>query len=82
MAIPYAREVDGRSLHFEFVDDEQFPFIGLRDRETQTLWDVRGLAVEGELAGQQLGQIPAHNSMWFGWVTFWQNTEVWQAQVE
>jgi hypothetical protein len=38
---------------------------------------VRGLAVEGELAGQQLRQIQAHNSMWFAWVTFWQNTDVW-----
>ena len=82
LAIPYAREVGGRSLNFELVDDEQFPVIGLRDRETQSLWDLRGLAVEGELAGQQLRQIPAHNSMWFAWVTFWQNTEVWQAQAE
>ena len=77
LAIPYAREVDGRSLHFELVESEEFPFIGLRDQETATLWDVRGLAVEGELAGQQLRQIQAHNSMWFAWVTFWQNTDVW-----
>ncbi len=81
-AIPYAREVDGRSLSFDLVEFPEFPFIGLRDRETETLWDVRGLAVEGELAGQQLRQIPAHNSMWFAWVTFWQNTDVWMGPTE
>ena len=50
LAIPYAREVDGRSLHFELVGSEEFSFIDLRDQETATLWDVRAQAVQGELA--------------------------------
>ncbi|MBT6149617.1 MAG: DUF3179 domain-containing protein, partial [Gemmatimonadetes bacterium] len=29
------------------------------------------------LKGQQLTQVPAHNAMWFAWVTFWPNTDVW-----
>ena len=75
MAIPFARRAGEQSLTFKIVN-KGFPF-SMRDRETGTLWDIRGLAVEGELAGERLIQIPAHNAMWFAWVTFWPNTEVW-----
>ena len=77
LAIPYAREVNGRTLTFDIDMDVGFPF-GMKDQETGTVWNANGLAVEGELAGVQLAQVPAHNSMWFAWVTFWQNTDVWQ----
>jgi len=77
LAIPYAREVNGRSLTFDIDVGADFPF-GMRDRETDTVWSATGLALEGELAGVQLAQVPAHSSMWFAWVTFWQNTDVWQ----
>jgi len=77
LAIPYAREVEGQSLSFEVEPDVGFP-LSLRDLETGTLWDVNGVGVEGPLAGERLTQVPAHNSMWFAWVTFWQNTDVWQ----
>ena len=70
-----SRQVAGQVLNFDVVE-EGFPF-SMRDQETGTLWDIRGLAVEGELAGERLAQLPAHNAMWFAWVTFWPNTEVW-----
>ena len=76
LAIPYSRRVDDRVLTFEVVLDDSFPF-SLRDTETQTLWDIRGRAVDGALEGQQLTQVPAHGSMWFARVTFWPNTDVW-----
>ena len=76
IAIPFAREVDGQTLTFDIDADGAWP-IGFRDRETGTLWNVRGESVEGPLSGQRLTQIPAHNSMWFAWVTFWQDTDVW-----
>lgn len=63
-------------LTFDIVDDGSFPF-SIRDVETETLWDIKGRAVDGELEGLQLTQVPAHNSMWFAWVTFWPNTSVW-----
>ena len=80
LVVPYARVVDGQTLTFDPVAVADFPFFGLRDRETGTLWDARGLALEGGLAGKQLVQVPAHNSMWFAWVTFWQTTAVWQVK--
>lgn len=77
MTIPYSRRVDDQVLSFDIVHGGSFPF-SLRDFETETLWDIKGHAIEGELAGQQLTQLPAHNSMWFAWVTFWPNTDIWQ----
>ncbi len=77
LAIPYARQVNGQSLTFDIEPSSGFPF-NLRDRETGTLWDINGKAIEGELAGVALKQVPAHNSFWFAWVTFWQETGVWQ----
>lgn len=77
VAIPYAREVDGQILTFE-SDLTDSGLFNLRDLETNTLWDFTGRAIEGELVGKRLTQVPAHNSMWFAWVTFWQNTDVWQ----
>ena len=76
LAIPYARQVGDQVLSFELHTDGGFPFL-LRDRETQSLWNVNGQAIEGPLEGQQLTQVPAHNSMYFAWITFWQNSEVW-----
>jgi hypothetical protein len=78
LAIPYWRRVAGRVLSFDVLDDGSFPFA-LQDRETGTRWDIRGRAVEGPLAGEQLVQVPAHSAMWFAWVTFWPATRVWMA---
>ncbi len=77
IALPFAREVAGQSLTFDLDGDGAWP-LGLRDRETGTLWSVEGVALEGPLLGQRLTQVPAHNSFWFAWVTFWQSTDVWQ----
>ena len=76
LAIPYARYADNRQLTFDIDDDSGFPF-NMRDRETGSLWNIKGIAIEGELAGHRLTQIPAHNSFWFAWVTFFEETEVW-----
>ena len=77
LALPYAREVDGQTLTFEAAEGG-FPF-NLQDIETGTVWNANGVAIEGPLAeaGAHLTQVPAHNSMWFAWVTFWQDTGVW-----
>ncbi len=77
LAIPYSREVDGQILSFDIEPNAGEPF-GLRDRETGTVWTIDGRGVDGPLADKKLRQVPAHNSMWFAWVTFWQNTDVWQ----
>lgn len=71
LAIPYVRFAAGRDLTFE-IEPGGFPF-NMRDRKTGTLWDI-----DGELTGNRLTQVPAHNSFWFAWVTFFEESEVWQ----
>ena len=48
IALPFARQIDGQSLTFDIDEEGAWP-LGLRDRETGTLWNVEGLALEGEL---------------------------------
>lgn len=56
---------------------QELLLLEFRDVETGTMWNMRGEAVEGELAGQRLKQIPAYTSYWFAWSSFWQNTRLW-----
>ena len=76
LAIPYARQVGDQILSFDYVEDRGFPF-SLIDEQTQSIWNIKGEAIEGPLQGAKLTQVPAHTGFWFSWVTFWQNTRVW-----
>jgi uncharacterized protein DUF3179 len=69
----YDPSVAGRVLNFERADDDRF-----RDRETGSLWDITGLAIEGELAGTQLEDLVHGNHFWFAWGTFRPETEIWR----
>ena len=63
-------------LTFDVVDPSVFPFQ-LRDRETGTLWNVTGQALEGELEGAHLEPIATYSAFWFAWVVFQPETEIW-----
>ena len=79
-AIPYSRKVGGRSLSFVFalpLGDLPVEFV---DIETGSRWNMLGEAVSGELKGTRLKQIPAYNSMWFAWDTFWNGAPVWKGE--
>ncbi len=66
----FLREVDGRSLTFEVAED------GIRDAETGSLWNVLGVAQEGELAGTKLEPVIHANHFWFAWAVFQPDTEI------
>ena len=78
LAIPYSRTVATRTLTFERVSstDSLYPFM-LKDKETGTVWGLKGEAIAGPLRGERLEQVPAHNAFWFAWATFWQNTGIY-----
>ena len=78
LAIPYFRWMD-QTLTFDRVasNDPVYPFM-LKDRETGTVWNLMGEALEGQLEGRELAQVPAHNAFWFAWATFWRDTEIFQ----
>ena len=77
-AAPYSRVFEGQELTFGMVESTNpaQPFY-LKDRETETVWDMLGNGVAGTFRGQQLRMIPAHTAMWFAWATFWQNTGIY-----
>ena len=52
--------------------------IQFKDLETGTIWNFKGEAIEGELAGKKLTQIPAYSAYWFAWASFWKDTAVWE----
>ena len=65
------------SASSEPVESAAFTPMQFRDRETGSRWNLCGEAVEGELAGQTLRQLPAYSAYWFAWSSFWRNTAVW-----
>ncbi len=64
-------------LTFDMVESKNpaMPFW-IKDRETETVWDMLGNAVKGHFRGQRQRLLPAHQAMWFAWTTFWQNTGI------
>jgi hypothetical protein len=78
-SLPYSRVVDGRTLTFFEVESAGDLPVEFRDVETRTTWDLLGRAVDGPLQGKQLEQLPAYNSMWFAWDTYWPESSVWEA---
>ena len=80
--VVFSRIVDGQILTFEPFNSEADSSDGLvyiQDTETQTRWlALTGEAVEGELAGKNLEQIPTTLSFWFGWKDFYPDTEIYQ----
>lgn len=75
LALAFERDVAGQRLSFEVVEAAAFPFQ-IRDRETGTLWDLRGAAVSGPLAGSRLEPIATYSAMWFAWAAFHRGTEL------
>ena len=65
------------------MDEEESgtrPFL-FQDVETATRWDLLGRALAGgELESHKLEQVPAHNSMWFAWDTYWRGAPVWEGE--
>lgn len=73
MAAMYDREVNGQVLTFSIGDDHQ-----IRDDQTNSLWNVFGTALEGELSGTQLLSYPAAPHFWFAWAAFRPETRLYE----
>lgn len=76
-ALTYFSEVDGELLSFYGVESEGPLPLEFMDVETRSRWNMLGEAVAGPLQGRKLEQVPAYNSMWFAWSSYWPETEVW-----
>jgi hypothetical protein len=78
----FQRTVDEQVLTFDAVSQPDLLPLGMRDRQTGTLWNFMGEAVEGALAGRQLDYVPSYNAFWFGWAAIWTNSDIAPAEVE
>ena len=79
-AIPYSRVVDGQLLTFRILSRTDALPLAFADVETGSEWNMCGEALAGPLKGTQLEQIPAYNSMWFGWSAYWPDTRLWNGE--
>lgn len=72
-----------RSIHIfvrQLSDGTELTFMGgpeqMFDLETDSTWDpVRGIAIDGELAGEGLREIPYISSFDWAWLDFYPNTD-------
>jgi hypothetical protein len=73
-AMAFRRTVDGERL--DFVIEGRT----IKDVQTESTWQVDGLAVAGPLAGHRLEGVPeAYVAYWFAWAAFQPNTTLWNA---
>ena len=72
MAALFSRELDGQVLTFR-VDDAG----SIRDDQTDSVWNVFGTAIEGDLAGDQLRLQFAFPHFWFAWAAFQPDTLIY-----
>ena len=79
-AIPYSRVVGDQLLTFRILDRTGDLPLAFADVETGSEWNMLGEALAGPLKGAQLEQIPAYNSMWFGWSAYWPETRLWNGE--
>lgn len=70
----YSRIAAGRTLSFDPAEEDG----EFRDRETGSLWNFSGVAVDGPLAGTSLDEVPHGNHFWFAWAVFRPETRVWE----
>lgn len=79
MAVGFDRKLGEQTLEFDVVEGAGFPFR-LRDRQTGSLWDLDGRAVEGPLAvaAAQLPRLATYSAMWFAWASFHRGTELYE----
>jgi hypothetical protein len=71
-AAAFSRAVDGGTL--TFVADNGV----IKDNETDSTWNVLGMATGGPLAGTQLTPLVSINHFWFSWAAFRPETRIFQ----
>ncbi|WP_299292126.1 DUF3179 domain-containing protein [Nitrosopumilus sp.] len=67
----FDRTINGQTLEFEMIDGE------IVDLSTNSVWNYDGLAISGEMKGEQLERLPIEPGFWFEWVAFHPDTLVY-----
>ncbi|MGI0010373.1 MAG: DUF3179 domain-containing (seleno)protein, partial [Nitrosopumilaceae archaeon] len=72
MVRAFARTLEGQVLEFEFSNNK------IIDKQTNSEWNLDGVAVSGQLQGKQLARVVFNPGFWFEWVAFHPDTEIYQ----
>ena len=70
-AVAFSREFGDANLTFSFINGT------IKDKETGSIWDIFGRAIEGRLAGSQLEPVVSINHFWFSWAAFKPETRIY-----
>lgn len=62
----WSRRIAGRSLEFIISDSAEL----LKDKQTESLWNMGGWCIEGPLKGNQLSRVPTYQEFWHSWRSF------------
>lgn len=74
--VAYSRSMNEQILEFYNSEDEG---IGLRDRQSGSLWSFQAKALSGPLKGNYLKFVPSFVSEWYGWSAYHPETELFEA---
>lgn len=66
----FYRTLNEQVLEFSFESGE------ITDKQTGSIWDISGKAVEGELKGEQLEPLIFGDYFAFAWLVFWPETKI------
>jgi len=76
------RDVGAATAYYRLLEDNIFEFTvsdnQIRDKQTDSTWNVLGQAIDGELKGEQLVSVVSINHFWFSWAAFRPETRIYQ----
>jgi len=70
----FDRKIGNIVLEFELRDDRLF------DKQTDSEWNFNGEAIAGSYKGEKLNELIGTSAMWFSWLSFNSNTELFLAE--
>ena len=73
--LAFSRVLNDEVLEFYNDTDEG---LELRDRNTNSRWEVQGVATEGSLKGVKLDFVSSFISGWYGWSAYHPETDIYQ----
>ena len=73
--LAFSRVVNGQVLEFYNGADEG---LELRDRATDSIWEIQGLAIKGSLTGTKLDFVSSFISEWYGWSGYHPETDIYE----
>lgn len=70
----YIAEIKGKRLTFSAIEKDRVRLF--KDRETGSVWNIEGLAVEGPMKAEALASVPSGRCRWFAWSAVFPKTRV------